>query len=101
MKIVVFFALLLTFQGTPHTQQKTSHAPTSNQQSRNNSTTKQRSETPDQAQSGVEAPQTIVIREPAPAPMPGKDCWDKASVVFSGLLVLVGVVGTFYAIKNS
>jgi hypothetical protein len=100
MKIAVLFALLLALQGTPQPQQKTTHAPTSNQQGRNNSTTKQRSETPEPAQSGVEAHQTIIIREPAQAPMPGKDCWEKTSVVFSGLLVLVGVVGTFYAIKT-
>jgi hypothetical protein len=46
------------------------------------------------------AKETTVIREAAPVPKPGKDWWDKAYVIFTGLLVIVGGLAVGYAVKT-
>jgi len=51
-----------------------------------------------QAQARHDERETIIIREPAA--VTHKDTWDKAYVVFAGLLVIVGALGVGYAIKT-
>jgi hypothetical protein len=46
------------------------------------------------------AQEATVIRESAPVPKPGKDWWDKAYVIFTGLLVIVGGLAVGYAVKT-
>lgn len=46
------------------------------------------------------AQETIVIRESAPVPKAGKDWWDRAYVIFTGLLVIVGGLAVGYAVKT-
>jgi hypothetical protein len=46
------------------------------------------------------AQETIVIRESVPMPKPRKDWWDKASVIFAGLLVGIGGYGVWMAKKS-
>lgn len=57
---------------------------------------KQSSNTPPNADAG----KTILISESTSVPMPHKDWWDKAYVVFTGLLVLVGSIGIRYALRT-
>ncbi len=57
-------------------------------------------QTQDKGQSPTDAnaEQTIVIRESAPVPKAGKDRWDKAYVIFTGALVIIGFVGVGCAV---
>ena len=48
--------------------------------------------------SDADARQTIVIRESTPVPKVGKDWWDKAYVIFTGALVVIGFVGVGCAV---
>src|SRR5580704_14105467 len=51
-----------------------------------------------QTPADTDAKQTIIIREPAPVPKVGKDGWDKAYVIFTGGLVVIGFVGVGCAV---
>jgi cell division septation protein DedD len=50
-----------------------------------------------QTPTDANAKETIVVREPTPMPKPRKDWWDRAYVIFTGLLVLVGIAASLLA----
>jgi hypothetical protein len=50
--------------------------------------------------SDAHAQETIVIRESAPVPKTNKDGWDKAPVILTGVLVVVGALGVRAAFRT-
>jgi hypothetical protein len=50
--------------------------------------------------SDANAQETIVVSESAPVPKAAKDWWDKAYVIFTGLLVIIGGLGVGFAVRT-
>ncbi len=48
----------------------------------------------------ADAKESVATREPAPMSKAGKDAWEKAYVIFTGVLVAIGALGVRYAIRT-
>jgi len=110
MKIIALAVFLAVMQATPPVPRKAADTAASSSKTVQHNASDQ--ETPPSTTSPV-APskdqntsktptdantqETIVIRESAPVPKAGKDWWDKAYVVFTGLLVAIGAYGIYKA----
>lgn len=101
MKLLVMSALLALIQASTPTTQQGAHAPpgahhaVSDKASSNKAPSLQPPK-----QDNSNSPYGGNTQKTAPAPMPTKDQWGKASVVFTGLLVIVGALGVCYAART-
>jgi len=115
MKIIFLAALLSVVQAAPPVPRKAPNSTASRSQNvQNDATGKQRPAAPspvvgpvtspkDQNSAGeptkTNAQETVAIREPVPVSI-GKDWWDRAYIVFTGLLVLIGGIGIMAALQT-
>jgi len=108
---IVLLALLFVFAQAPTVPRKAANQPTRGDNTvKHDSGNKQHSSDTSkpsiaesnhregQGQSSHDAPETVIISELAG--VSHKDGWDKAYVIFTGLLVAVGGVGVGYAVKT-
>jgi hypothetical protein len=112
MRIIALAVLLTIVQASPPVPRKaTDNASSSSKNAKQESGNQQTpsgpaTATPKTDKDSGEHPsdtysqETVVIRESAPVPKPDKDRWDKAPVVFAGILVLIGAIGVCAAYKT-
>jgi len=94
MKYLTLAVLLAVMQTPASAPRKPANPQTRNTQN----TESRQAQDKRQAPSDADAKQTIVVRESPSMPKAGKDPWDKAYVIFTGVLVIIGAVGVGCAI---
>jgi hypothetical protein len=94
MKYLTLAVLLAVMQTPASAPRKPANPQTRNTQN----TESRQAQDKHQAPSDADAKQTIVVRESPSMPKAGKDPWDKAYVIFTGVLVIIGAVGVGCAV---